>query len=233
MDAETDPLKLLRHAADAVRRCWRVDHALASWYARLETSVAGPLYWAELSAAESSRADDPELGRLFPVQFHFPSLFLAQTAMLYWIGQIITYCQLRKMYARLQHIAAAAHGGGDDDDAQQAGCTCDNGWGYVVIEGADDVASVPACLVHFRPAMLPPLGHREWPRAVAKKVCQSVSFFLQDRMGYVGLSTSVPPLIFVRLYLDDFGEDCSRERIWIQEMLERIKEKGGKLAAYI
>ena len=79
-DMETT--SLLPVALKVVNRCWRIDFELGRFYQDFENGNPGPLHWPELST-EANLADDAELGKVFPVAFHFPNLMVAFTCMIY------------------------------------------------------------------------------------------------------------------------------------------------------
>jgi hypothetical protein len=78
-----------------IDQCWMLDAELQRWYKDLESSSPGPLYWPHFSKQESP-TDDPELGKLFPVAFHFPNLFTASTIMVYWTAQVMVWSMLSR-----------------------------------------------------------------------------------------------------------------------------------------
>lgn len=241
-DTQTDACTTLAQVLETTQLNWRLDRDLAAWYARFESSIAGPPYHPELATLDST-TDSPELGKLFPVAFRFAAWSVAQTMMMYWIALLIEQCHLNKLYRQLRRVAALLREMGDIP------CTCHRGNSgaeesvdkpdgedetIVLIDaGEEGTAALTTCPQHFTTARLPPLRHRERPRAIAHKVCQSVEYFLDDRMGCLGASIVLPALITVRGCLTHFDGDTDRERVWIKEMLGRVAKKGNKLAAYL
>src|SRR5277367_4928721 len=56
-----------------VKRGWTIDAELLRLHKELEDTTLGPVYWPKFST-EPNSADDLELGKLFPVAFHFQNL---------------------------------------------------------------------------------------------------------------------------------------------------------------
>jgi hypothetical protein len=198
-----------------------MDACLADWFAHFEATVAGPLYYPELSRVNST-ADSPELGKVFPVAFYYPAFIVAQTLVFYWIALIIVHAHMCLMYKKLARLVALLDTVKDD-----ISCTC---------SGTDDNDSAAAmtCLRHFAVELLPPLGHRmEWPRTPARNICQSVEYFLQDQMRGVGPVSVLPALVAVKAYWRFASGDWSREILWINDMVGKIQGKGNEIARYV
>lgn len=203
------------------RRDWRVDGDLERWRARFEASICGPLYWPEFSTVDSA-ADNPALGKLFPVTFRFPSFAVAQAMQTYWAAQIAVRHRLSELYSQLRDIAARAARLGDVPP-----CTCDGGREEAHSSTMETAAAI--CLSHSAPDVLVPprqLHRLESKETVARKICQSVEYTLQDSMGSLGYMVTVPPLVTVLAYSQAFDEDWSRERVWIGEVIARIQARG-------
>jgi hypothetical protein len=80
-----------------VDHCWMLDAKLRRLYKDLESRNLGPLYWSKFSI-QSNPVDDPALGKVFPIAFHFPSPRVAQTCMLYWTASILLWSILSYTY---------------------------------------------------------------------------------------------------------------------------------------
>lgn len=66
-----------------------------------------------------------------------------------------------------------------------------------------------------------------------RNICQSVEYFIQDNMGDTGPASVFPALTFVRLYFSFRPRLCKREILWVDEMLERLADKGVAIAGSI
>ncbi|KAH6898064.1 hypothetical protein B0T10DRAFT_471753 [Thelonectria olida] len=98
--------------SDLLTSCLALDEKLKSWFLAYQ-SATGSLYWPELSTTPSI-TDHPELGKTFPVSFHFPSYAVAESIVLYWTVQVLLHaqiCGLRfKLFKRSQGAAETAEG---------------------------------------------------------------------------------------------------------------------------
>lgn len=83
------------------RLCSCLNGQLLAWNERLENQYHGQLYWTVPSTAVSP-ADDPVLGRVFPLAFQFPCLRIAQLLLLYWSTLILLYRTLQDIQRRLK-----------------------------------------------------------------------------------------------------------------------------------
>lgn len=90
----TKPLSII---PAIVERCWMMDAKLRRLYNNLESSNLGPLYWSKFSIQDNP-IDDPELGKVFPIAFHFPNLRVAHTCMLYWTASMLIWTMLSSSY---------------------------------------------------------------------------------------------------------------------------------------
>jgi hypothetical protein len=92
-----EPLSIIPTIVDC---CWKLDAKLRQIYKELESRNLGPLYWSKFST-QTNPVDDPELGKVFPVAFHFPNLRVAHTCMLHWTASILLWAILSRMYRAL------------------------------------------------------------------------------------------------------------------------------------
>jgi hypothetical protein len=89
-----DGLKHLRSdmylptALGIIDSCWKIDADLDLWYKDLEEKSPGPLYWPKFSVDEDPTSDS-ELGKLFPVAYHFVDVRMAHVVTLFWTTQLI------------------------------------------------------------------------------------------------------------------------------------------------
>jgi len=191
-----------------VEQCWTIDAELLRLHKELEDTALGPVYWPEFST-EPNSADDPELGKVFPVAFHFPSLRTAHTCMLYWTLSIMLWSGLSDLYRVLAAMQPDSNNnGGDDDD-----------------DGAD---STPL----FNISQLPPLEHRVDGRPMVRNICQSLEYCLQDEMRAMGPLTAQFPLQVVIEYLRQSPEH-GRELQWAQAAMVKLRKSGCQISRYL
>lgn len=220
---ETCRHKVLAALLRSIRESWRVDAELDAWFAALEGSVSGSLYWPVFARIKTP-ADDGEQGQLFPVAFRFPSLIIAHTLVLYWTAAVILRQYLCYLYQRVEELV------GDTEALGAAPCTC-------VLDGQGanpEVATADgptACLRHFKKHELPPLRHRkDWTKTVARDLCQSVEYFLEDSMRCLGPAAILPSLMAVGWLLEHEPGDWARELTWVNYMMGLVQRKGNEIA---
>ncbi len=225
---ELNPQAKLGQLLSVAKVAWRADHDLSVLLRRIESASTGPLYWSELSAMTCA-ADSDERGKLFPVAFHFSAFIIAQTMVMFWVAQGIVLAHLCKIYCDLVELVKASR-----RELAQGGvvlCSCGQ-TSPIDIRGDESpgLATVVACVQHFRMDMLLPLGHRAEPATPLRKVCQSVEYFLRKGMGGFARSLLLPTIALVRIYFSSFGPGWDREILWASEMLGVISTKGSKMA---
>jgi hypothetical protein len=92
-----EPLSIMPEIVDC---CWKMDAKLRQLFKELQHRNLGPLYWSKFSV-QTNPVDDLELGKVFPVAFHFPNLRIAHTCMLYWTASMILWSILSPVYQAL------------------------------------------------------------------------------------------------------------------------------------
>lgn len=241
----------------ALKAAWQLDYALATWLAKLEASIPGPLYQCKPSEAPPSDADTPESGRLFPVVFDFPSFAVGQSFLLYWTGQMMLQSYLRGLFFDAAALSEALSERRDEMD-----CSCpaaedaavpayellpnvpsQKGEGGGVVESDEHRAvaraavlaagTISACPRHFSAGQLPSLDDALSSKQALRKTCQSVEFFLQRKAGAWETSVLVPSLATAKAVLPFLDGNVYRERLWVGEMLGKVHKKGNSLAAYL
>jgi hypothetical protein len=91
------PLSIMPEIVDC---CWKMDAKLQQLFEELQRRNLGPLYWSKFSI-QTNPVDDLELGKVFPVAFHFPNLRIAHTCMLYWTASMLLWSILSPVYQAL------------------------------------------------------------------------------------------------------------------------------------
>jgi hypothetical protein len=199
---EKDQYIRQRTLGKIVSDCLNVKTAMEGVYRRFTDSICDLLYWPELSTLES-RLDDVQLGKVFPVSFQFPNFFVAQVVITYWVGMLSIHHLLAKVYNKLAE-----------------------GEFFMVSIGTTDNVLRPKP-VGSSPFVLQSCEHYHAWKAMARNICQSVEYFLQDKMGVTGPISIISHLFGCKRNLDDAPEDCSRESSWIGDVIQRIQEKAG------
>jgi hypothetical protein len=219
----TSPPQRLRGSLLSIRQAYQMESQLSDWFASFEASTSGALYYPELSKF-GSVTENLELGKVFPVAFHFSTFAVAQHMLYYWIGLIIVQAHLCFTYKELSHFMATL-----DPIRDALPCTCFDTDGT----GADD--GFPTnCLQHFEMKLLPPLGHRfDWPQTIARNVGQSMEYFLEDGLPGFGSASALPALAVVKGYWEALPGDWSRELTWAEDMFSRISATGYEIAKAI
>jgi hypothetical protein len=219
---------LLLTALKIVDRCWKIEAELRQVYKDFECASPGPLHWPELSTEENS-TDDAELGKLFPVAFHFPNLMIAFTYMIYRASLILLWAVLSNIYEVLGNMRV--HNG---VLGSPAGGSC------LICSAADSSHDICSCnermkaahIAQFNVKELPPIEPRIDVLAATRDICQSLEFCMQQEMRGLGPAITVIPLMAVIDVLPIFPQ-CSRELAWAKAAFEKVNEKGFRLMRYL
>jgi hypothetical protein len=222
--------RLLPAALKIVDRCWKIEAELRQLFTDLENGNPGPLYWPELSTAVNP-ADDAELGKVFPVAFHFPNLMTAYTCMIYWASLIPLWAILSHVYQLLGALKVnntatdsspadtCCHGRAGDNSSHDA-CSC------------EDKSPTPQHTTQFDMSQLLPVDPRIDVLAASRNICQSLEYCMQKEMKGLGQAITVIPLMAVIDILPNFPH-CSRELAWAKALREKFNEKGLRLMKYL
>ena len=218
---------LLDPILTAIDSGFKIDAKLQQWYKELQGRSLGMLYWPMLSVVENP-TDDPELGKVFPVAFHFSNLVTAETCLLYWTTQIMLWSGLSFLYGLLATIEMEEDAFGHLVNSNKYTClkhktSSDNC-------GSKNETDTPRS-IKFDMRHLPPLEHRLDLVSPARNICQSVEYCMQDKMREVGLAVTSFPLRTVTDVLKDYP-DCHREVLWARAVLERANYKSFRLLKY-
>jgi hypothetical protein len=171
------------------------------------------LYLPVLFTSDNA-ADTSELGELVPIWFQFPAYAVAQPLLLYWLGLFIVHRHLCLVYQILGGLVKA-------EDQRR---------GSVRVR----TTTISTCPRHFKPQMLPPLGHRtEGSRTLGSNICQSTEYLLQDEMRSMGPSLMMLVLIVVRASWQNESCEMSRYILQINNILAKIQTKGNEIAESI
>jgi hypothetical protein len=211
---------MLLKTIENLRESERMGKCLADWFTKFEATAAGSLYYPKLSNMNSA-GDSPELGKVFPVAFYFPAFSVAQTLIFYWTALIVVHGHMCFVYERLAHLVELL-------------VTAKEGMQFMSgYPDSNDSAAAMMCLHHSATDLLSSLGSStEWPRAPARNICQSVEYFLQEKMSGEGPLSILPALLIVKAYWKFTPGDWSHEMLWVDDMVSKIQDKGNEIAGY-
>lgn len=205
MTQETDQTKLRDGLHDIIEKYSEIDTVLQRLYANFDQSVSGPLYWAALSNLDSC-VDNDQHGKVFPVSFYFLNFSMALIVATYWSNMMVVHIQLMYVYAKLAAVESTET---ISDEAHDAQCsTIADNWSYEAVqfyERSQEHAS-------------------KWI-TMAKNICQSGEYFMQDNMGAHGALSIITLLSGCYSCFENSPGDWSREIDWIAEYMCRIKKK--------
>jgi hypothetical protein len=202
---ETDHTKLRAGLHDIIEKYSEIDTVLQRLYANFDQSVSGPLYWAALSTLDSC-VDNDQHGKAFPVSFHFPNFSIALIVATYWSNMMVVHIQLMYVYAKLAAVESPEDISGGAQDTQ---CST-----------AADSKSYEAMQFYERSR-----EHASKWTTMAKNICQSGEYFMQDNMGAHGALSIITLLSGCYSCFENSPSDWSREINWIAEYMCRIKKK--------
>lgn len=214
LEARGDFRRTLLDGLECVRDGQRIEVVLEAWHDRFKAVAPGALYHPELSQMDSA-LDSSETGKVFPVIFTFPNFIVGQNMLYYWIALMSVQAHQSITYATLAQLSGTL----DSVGRGNLVCACAG------VEGA------VTCLRHFAVDLLPPLGHREeWPTGSAYHICQSIEYFMLRHARAFGPASVIPGLLLVKAYWMFAPGDMSREMMWVNEMLCRVRAGGGSIA---
>ncbi|KAL1876162.1 hypothetical protein Plec18167_005426 [Paecilomyces lecythidis] len=221
-----DPLEKVRITLNIIESCWTLDSELARFYEHLEKTSLGPLYWPEFAKprtlANSRRDnyhdnnDDDNLNDidLFPISLHFPNLGTARTVILYWATLAMLWSGLYQLYRLVYSLKESVVEPNINNERELEHDSGDIDTDY------SDLA--------FAIARLRPLGHRKDFASMARNVCQSVEYCMQDEMLGLGPLIIPAPLGIVIDTMKGY-ESFEREVRWARKVMKRISEEGLKI----
>lgn len=201
---EIDQILLRDGFHDIIVKLLKVESALRAFYVNFARSVSGPLYWSEFSTFES-RVDDRRLGKVFPISFHFPTFLVAQVITTYWSSMMAVHNQLSRTYEKLADIETSTTSNGTTDSLPQP-----------IYADGGHYSSVPSDRLSR--------DHGNIWKTMARNVCQSVEYFSQDKMGWLGRFYILSLLAGCNICFGSVPEDCSRESSWVYESMVRTKK---------
>ena len=209
-----------------VNRCWEIDTELEHFYAKLEKSTPGPLYWPELSKDISLVDEDEELGKVFPIAFHFLDLRMSYTLTFYWATVLMLWSGLCQLY---QAISKLDLNSGNEIKCY-CSCSCKKQM-KIPDSGNSDGDTHTHTTYKFDMSQLPPLGHCLTFPSIARNICQSVEYSMQESMGQLGPYSIAGPLAIAIENLKDLP-GYAREVRWARAAIAKIIGRGLRILKY-
>lgn len=183
-------------------RCWEMEASLQTFYHDIEEAVEGPLYWSKL-ATLTLPPDEVDGKKLFPVAFYFDGLPTAFTTMMYWLNQLLLWRTIMEIYGRVLKCGHAPTQLEDPTDRQLP---------YV--------------------ARLRPLEHRKDLVSLAKNICQTVEFCLQEDKRSQGPGALMVPLLSATITFK-YSPGCGRELEWARAAMTEVSERGWRITTFL
>ncbi|KAJ9365595.1 transcriptional regulator family: Fungal Specific TF [Paecilomyces variotii] len=234
-----EPLEKLRIALSIVHSCWELDADLATFYEQFEKSSLGPLYWPEFAKpriyrkgqrdTDNDYADDDDDDddawnniSLFPISLHFPNLGTARTIILYWATLTMLWSGLYQLYGLIYALKETIIDPNSNNEHERE----DHNTNTPPTSAANsntndtDTNNLTFLITH-----LPPLDHRRDFASMARNVCQSVEYCMQEEMLGLGPIILPAPLGIVIDTMKGY-ESFAREVRWARKVMRRISEGG-------
>ncbi|KAJ9225473.1 hypothetical protein DTO169C6_2206 [Paecilomyces variotii] len=235
-----EPLEKLRIALSIVHSCWELDSDLTMFYEQFEKSSLGPLYWPEFAKPRIYRkgqhdndndyADDDDDDddawndiSLFPISLHFPNLGTARTIILYWATLTMLWSGLHQLcgliYSLKETILDPQLNNEQEHKRENHNTTPPP-------IANSNTSNTDAENLTFQTTHLPPLDdHRRDFASMARNVCQSVEYCMQEEMLGLGPIILPAPLAIVIDTMKGY-ESFAKEVRWARKVMRRISEGG-------
>jgi hypothetical protein len=169
--------------------CTSLNEQLFTWGEKLKTEV-DHLYWTVPSVADNP-ADDPVLGRIFPLAFQFPSLTIAQLLLLYWSALILLYSTIQDIQKMLRRQVAS-------------GTATQHGF-CLQVRDRSKICPDLSCPSSDQIALL------------ANNICQSLEYCYHSKNGTFGPQSTIFPLWVARSFYKS-QSDRGQELAWCSEL---------------
>ena len=143
---------------------------------------------------------------------------MAYTVMFYWATALILWSGLCQLYQAIYKL---------DLSCREIDCfcfTCDQKTLHA--DGNTD-----SYLHKFDLSKLPSLDHRANFPLLARNICQSVEYCMQESMGQFGAFSAAAPLAIALENLKNIP-GCSREGAWARAAMAKIVGRGLRLLKY-
>ncbi|KAJ9293502.1 hypothetical protein DTO271G3_7767 [Paecilomyces variotii] len=234
-----EPLEKLRIALNIVHSCWELDADLAMFYEQFEKASLGPLYWPEFAKPIIHRRgrhdnydddnDDEDVldnRSLFPISLHFPNLGTARTIILYWATLTMLWSGLYQLYGLIYALKETIIDAKLDNEREDEYERENHNTAPSTPELDSNTDDADAENLTFLITHLPPLDdHRRDFASMARNVCQSVEYCMQEEMLGLGPIILPAPLAIVIDTMKGY-ESFANEVRWARRVMRRISEGG-------
>jgi hypothetical protein len=131
---------------------------------------------------------------------------MANTLMFYWASELMLWNGLFQLYGVVSSIQLDKRTTSVEDDE-------------------DEVST------KYDMSQLPPLRHRTDLGAVARNICQSVEYCMQDEMRSAGPASVIAPL---HILIDTLKhhKQYQRELMWAKAAVDRVEKRGMRFLRY-
>lgn len=194
-----------------VQECLRIDQTLQDIYEDLRLQAEGPLYWPVLSPSFKNSVQGQGW---FPVIYDFPDLRTATLLMLYWASRAMLWATLSNLHdvIKLQGVHGSTPA-----------------FVEVTSEKHDPSPSNDKEISSERNS--PPLHDGQIYLRMARNVCQSLEYCLQEDMSLLGiLAASIPVIITV--WAIRYRHNDEAELAWLMNASQKMRQ-GLRMWTYI
>lgn len=191
---------------------------MESWFELARQESNHSQYWPDFSIANNS-ANDPQLGKVFPIAYRFPNIKTARMYFYYWVSKIFLQCKLHLTYKAIRGQVSvcmeikghSVTNSGDDS------CPCS----HVLKTGVGNEntsCSTQSCNMATLPSC--PDASTLWEHACS--IAQSMEYCTSEEMGLLGsqvvVSLSPRPILLdmptIESRLTYFVDDAITMRNW-------------------
>ncbi|KAF7167585.1 hypothetical protein CNMCM5623_000891 [Aspergillus felis] len=194
-----------------VEECLIIDQTLQDIYEDLRLQVEGPLYWSVLSPSFKGSVHDQSL---FPLIYEFPDLKTASLVMLYWATKAMLWAMLSNLYdvLHLQGVHAIT--------VPIVEVTSEK---HDPSPRNDEVISTVG--------NSPTLTDGQNYLRMARNVCQSLEYCLQEDMSLLGIFAASIPVI-ITVWAIRYRHNDEAELAWLMAASQKMRQ-GLRMWTYI
>jgi hypothetical protein len=182
--------------------CWNIERKMQRLYSNLEAVATGQLYWPSVSSYSALDDQYP-----FSTKLEFVDRGIGLTLTLYWAALTVLWSGMCELYELIDRLMA------EEQDMTAASRSTDT-W--------PDLESTA------RKIGQRPLDHRTQFIMPARKVCQSVEYFMNDDFS---LAVLLAPLGMISHILPCWP-GFEAEMQWTRRALVKIQQRGVELARH-
>lgn len=146
--------------------------------------------------------EEADAEKVFPVAFHFNDLSSAFTTNIYWMTCILCWRTTMEIYGRVMRC------------------------GHTPIKTEDPSPQIPYI------ARLRPLEHRKDLVSIAKNICQTVEFCIQEDKRSQGPGALLVPVLMATLTFR-YSPGCQRELAWSRAAMKVLADRGWRISTHL